>query len=169
MLFSTVTGAEHNQSIYSQKTLHILPSGASYGVYIVRIWEKITAPRCIRSSPLKNFTLYPICSVVVCPIPFMPHNTSKLLIKTRLCDGDETTPTKLVSPSSNIIVFRPFYIHCCHSVSFMITYRRVQEPFVFKLRMLSLMFAPSPLIITILSWCICRWITSSPLVCFVIP
>ena len=30
-----------NQSLYSQKTPHILPSWASYGVSIVRILEKI--------------------------------------------------------------------------------------------------------------------------------
>ena len=40
-----------NQALHSQKTLHISPSWASYGVSIVMIWEKIdriiTAPHCI--------------------------------------------------------------------------------------------------------------------------
>ena len=40
-----------NQSLDSQKTLHVSPSCASYGVSIVKIWEKIdrvtTAPQCM--------------------------------------------------------------------------------------------------------------------------
>ena len=47
---TTVTEAEH-EWLYSQKTPHISPSQVSYGVSIVRIWDKIdyisTAPHCI--------------------------------------------------------------------------------------------------------------------------
>ena len=41
-----------NQILESQQTPHISPSRESYGVSIVKIWEKIdrviTAPRCIK-------------------------------------------------------------------------------------------------------------------------
>ena len=44
-------GQNINQRLYSQQTPHISPSRMSYGVFIVRIWEKTdgvaTAPHCI--------------------------------------------------------------------------------------------------------------------------
>ena len=44
-----------NQTLNSQKTPHIPPSQAIYGVFVVRIWEKIiTVPHCIQDCYLEG-------------------------------------------------------------------------------------------------------------------